>query len=428
MPTLSARLFLSHTLSSHLVLNLSILCASFISVFQETCFSQEKSSINNAAAVKQLLDEYESHMGRQAGFEATYDRIANVMNETAREYSMLQIEGFLQQSAAESALMSEIELSLSIPANPRPTNTPAQRTNRNAVQRDIDAIRNRLNVEVALRSEQVRQLSAAQQTTVRRRLEALGDLSKLQQDVVGWKQKWPSFFESLWRFSDPEGTQTKLENEEILAQLKTASPTNISAKIVQGLVELRLHQSDEALGSLESALKQETMLSPIANAARSVVHAYRFEPKKSKSDILQAIKLAPKSPYVHWFRAELAAMNGEFPLAKKELAALLTRQEHEIAARRMLAIIGSSHPSKSSRESAITLQHAKLVSDLTGSENWYSELVLAMALNNSGNEIEALEKAQHAISLARDENLELCEVVLKWIDSKEPTLEWKFVR
>jgi len=99
----------------------------------------------------------------------------------------------------------------------------------------------------------------------------------------------------------------------------------------------------------------------------------------------------------------------------------------EIAARRLQAILGSIRSGKTARESAIALQNAQLVSDLTGSENWYSELVLGMALNATGNSIEAQAKAEHARSLAKDENVALCDTVLAWIETKEP-IEWKFLR
>ena len=99
----------------------------------------------------------------------------------------------------------------------------------------------------------------------------------------------------------------------------------------------------------------------------------------------------------------------------------------EIAARRLQAVLRSIRSGKTARESAIALQHAQLVSDLTGSENWYSELVLGMALNATGNSIEAQAKAEHARSLAKDENVALCDTFLAWIETKEP-IEWKFLR
>ena len=62
---------------------------------------------------------------------------------------------------------------------------------------------------------------------VRRHLEAVNDALKLQQDIMEWQQKGMSFLDSYWRFSDPEGNQTKAYNEQILKQWKLASAENV---------------------------------------------------------------------------------------------------------------------------------------------------------------------------------------------------------
>jgi hypothetical protein len=132
---------------------------------------------------------------------------------------------------------------------------------------------------------------------------------------------------------------------------------------------------------------------------------------------------------VLWLRAVQAAMLGDLASAKKDFAQLVSIQNFEIAARRQQVIVASIRPktSSSSRDAKEALKHAQLVSDLTGTEDWYSELILAMAFNATGKSMEALESAEHAKSLATDENLERCTTVLKWIETKQP-LEFKLYR
>ena len=83
-------------------------------------------------------------------------------------------------------------------------------------------------------------------------------------------------------------------------------------------------------------------------------------------------------------------------------------------------------PGKSSKDSADALKHAQLASDLSGDDNWYSELVLSMAMNVAGKTEEALAKANHANELAKEESTEKCRQVIDWIKKKE-SLDWTFV-
>jgi tetratricopeptide (TPR) repeat protein len=420
------------TLAINIALCIFALTAVF-SVFQNLCWSQEKKTERNvsgfdATALKRLLEEYDSHMGKQAAMESTYQRLSTVFLETQNEIAELESEMLRQQFAAQLTTMQAIDFSMSTP-RPSATESRDRKTiqQQNAANNQYVATVNEINKQLTMRSEQVRQLSNAERVTIKRRLEAMQDLAKLQRDVATWKQKLPTFLDSYWRFSDPEGIHTKAENEEILAALKLATPSNLSARIIQGLVELRLGQTQEALESLNKVVIEETALSPVAMAARGLVHAVRNEKKEAKTNMQNALKVAPKNLLVVWLKCQMDVVQGDFAGSKKELAILTKEQDHEIAARRRQAVLGSIRSGKTARESAIALQHAQLVSDLTGSEDWYSELVLGMALNATGNSIEAQAKAEHARLLAKDENVALCDNVLAWIETKEP-IEWKFFR
>jgi len=86
--------------------------------------------------------------------------------------------------------------------------------------------------------------------------------------------------------------------------------------------------------------------------------------------LIAAYKLAPKNTYVLWLRANHFAMQGDYASAKKELTPLVIGQQHEIAARRRIAILSAIRPLKTARDSAKGLKHARLASALTGSDNW----------------------------------------------------------
>ena len=382
----------------------------------------------SAAAVNRAHAEYDAHMSKQAGFESTYNRIGKVFQDTELDLSSIRNEGIQQQFAIANLAFQQLAIGDPGQSNsntPRRPNTvrlsPAELERNNLL-----ATKTRIDIEATMRSEQLRQLSATQQAIVRRRMEAARDFEKLQQEVSAWQQKWPALFDPYWRHTDPEGMRTQQENQETLTALKLRAPSNVPAMIAQGLVEIRLGQTREAIKTLDEAIRLDTALNVVAFAARCLAYSVLDEKQKSKMDLQKAIAAAPKSSYLKWLRADLAASQGDFPTAKKELASLLTQQDHEIGARRYLAVLTAIRPGKSSKDSADALKHAQLASDLSGSENWYSELVLSMALNVAGKTEEALAKAIHANELAKDESADKCRQVIDWIENKEP-LDWKFV-
>ncbi len=404
-------------------------------IFQNFSFSQDAKPLavgssggaESIQAIQRVHSEYDTHMAKQTGFEATYQRIGKVFKETELEMGTIQNEGIRQQFALSNLAFKNMQL-----GNPSRTPLPPNLTRQEIfeaqlVRNTAVAEQNRIGIESTIRNEQLRQLSATQIAIVRRRMEASRDFEKLQQEFSVWQQKWPALFDPYWRHTDPEGMHTKQENEETLAALKLRAPTNVPAMIAQGLVELRLGQTRDAIKTLDEAIQIDTALNVVAFAARSLAHSVLDEKQKSKMDLQKAIAASPKSPYLKWLRADLAASQGDFPTAKKELTSLLTQQDHEIGARRFLAVLTAIRPSKGTKDSADALKHAQLASDLSGSENWYSELVLAMALNVAGKTEDALAKAVHANGLAKEESADKCRQVIDWIENKEP-LKWKFVQ
>jgi hypothetical protein len=377
----------------------------------------------------QINADFDAFLKLHATFETTYERIGKVFEDTDRDLAAIKNEGIQQQFAVIALTMARFQIGDAIATLPLPDpNSNRIEFNKRALEiNNLSVAQTQADIEVAMRSEQVRQLSLTQQSTIRRRLEAANDFQKLQQDLLDWQNKWPTFFDQYWRFTDPEFIRTKAENNEILEQLKLASARNIPARMTQALVELRLGDSATSLATLTETIHHETPLKPVALAARASVYAYRDEKQKSKADMQHALRLAPKNNYVQWYRALVAAKYSDVGTAKKELGSLVNLQTHEIAARRLLAILSSTAQKPGPRDAATALQHAELVSDLTGEDDWYSELVLSMALKVSGDNKKALATAEHAKELAQDENQELCESVMDWIEHNNQ-LHWKFIR
>ncbi len=386
-----------------------------------------------AAAIMRAHADYGSFMDKRTGFETTYKRIEKVFEETQGDLMSIRSEWLQQQ--IELSNLSFQQMVLGDPQQPntqqRPTNLPANsnRANRRGLspaELETNAILNAktaIDIESAMRSEQIRQLSVTQQAVFRRRMEATRDFEMLRKEFSTWQQKWPSQFDPYWRHTDPECIRTVQENEEALEAMKARSPLNVPALIAQGLLETRLGRPGDAIKTLDAAIRMDTNLNPIAYSARALTHS---DKQKSKLDLTKAIGSAPKNPYVKWLRAKLAASQGDFSTAKNELSGLLALQDHEIAARRFIAVLIAIRPGKSAKDPADALQHAKLASDLTGKENWYSELVLSMALNVSGKTEEARTKAEHAKELSKDESAGLCTKVIEWIETKGP-INWEFI-
>ena len=416
--------------SSMIVTIFTIGCALF---FQNSLHSQDgnprsagsSGGADSVLAIQRIHSEYDAHMAKQAGFESTYERIGKVFNETELEIGTIQNEGFQQQFALSNLAFKSMQIG-NLTRNPPNLGSRQEQVDATAVRNAAIAEQNRIGFESSNRTEQLRQLSVTQQAIVRRRMEAARDFEKLQKEVLVWQLKWPALFDPYWRYTDPEGTHTKQENEETLAALKLRSPINVPAMIAHGLVEIRLGQSREAVKTLDEAIRIDTPLNVVAFAAQSLAHSTLDEKQKSKMDLQKAIAAAPKNAYLKWLRADLAASQGDFPTAKKELTSLLTLQDHEIGARRFLAVLIAIRPGKSSKDSADALKHAQLASELSGSESWYSQLVLSMALNVAGKTDEALAKAIHANELAKEESTDKCKQVIDWIENKKP-LEWQFV-
>ena len=376
---------------------------------------------SDANAVKRVHGDYDAYMAKRTGFEATYTRIGKVFEETEVDLTSIRNTELQQQMALSNLAFQQMNIT-----DPGPITSlrPGSRANldRNMAQNN----RARIDIEAAMRSEQLRQLSTTQQAVFRRRLEAARDLETLRNDVSVWQQKWTALFNPYWQFTDPEGIRTIAQNQEVLEALKGRAENNVPALLAQGLVEFRLGQTTEAIKTLDEVIRLNTQLNPIALAARSLAHASKNDKQKAKVDVQKAIGAEPKNPYVKWLRASLTASQGDFATSKKELGNLVSIQEHETAARRFLAVLIALRPAKGKKDPADALDHAQMAADLSGQQNWYSELVLSMALHVSGKSEEAIAKAEHAKELATGEMVVRCENVIAWIKTDEP-LDWKFV-
>jgi tetratricopeptide (TPR) repeat protein len=370
------------------------------------------------------MAEYEKHMSGQIVLVQTYERLMTVFRETENDIVQLKNERIRRELAMEETMMAAMVFASTTPApTPVPFNQRNLLTPQAIANRNYNAARGAFMLELNNGSGQLSQLNSTEQYSVRRRAEAFQDYQQLEMDLAQWNQKWPLFFDRFWQFSDPESKRTAAENEAILAELANASAGHTPALIIKGLVEYRLGQSDQALISLGQAISQNTMLDPIAYAARALVYESRDDGPRARKEMTLAFKAAPQNTYVMWFKAKWAGAQGDFSTAKKLLTRLVDTQQHEVASRHLLAILTAMQPNPLRRDIEAAITHARLASDFTGEEDWFSELVLAMALQVQNKKKESLEKAEHALELAEDTNQERCKKVIEWIENNGP-LEW----
>jgi hypothetical protein len=271
------------------------------------------------------------------------------------------------------------------------------------------------------------QLESASRLIVQRRMKVFQDGAKWQQDVAKWIEERPKFFARYWRFTDPNRIVARSECDALLTAFKTHSSNNYPAIIAQALLEERLGQTTEALEHIDLVLKEKTPLHGVALAVRGVIYGATQENKKANVDFIAALKVDRENPYFRFLRARYAASQQEWKVAEEEATAILKSKELELDARRLLAAIYSIRAQKIPKYAIKAKEQAQLVQGFSGDTDWYSNLLVAMALGVSKASDEALVEGEKSLVLASDEQKPLVESILASIRSKDEYL-WDFQR
>ena len=126
-----------------------------------------------------------------------------------------------------------------------------------------------------------------------------------------------------------------------------------------------------------------------------------------------------------WLRARIAASQKQFGTAESEWKPLVNLKPFELEARRSLALVAYARSEKTPSAAKQSLKEARLAFDLEPTHDWFSHLVLALALRAAKDDPEAAKELDQARELATDENAALCERLRETIDAGEPFV-WDF--
>lgn len=366
---------------------------------------------------KRIFDNFQRNQDNLRKTEEDFQRIGN---EGVRQqllamqssFQSMQIEGAQREIAEQNRRLPNAR-SMAMP------NLLNQHFNILEIQRAM------ANLETESRRLELNQLDAAAQATVRRRIECFQNGFALQQEWAQWQQDWLGFMARYWPHSDPERKFTRAEIEARLQVLKGSDPEDFAAILTSALLMERLGLLDEALESIDRVIAAQTALGSTAMYAKGFILYALKRDKDAKTALQAAAKETTKSPYERWIRARIAASRKQLPNAETEWKALLTLKPFEIEARRSLALVHYARLENSARESKKALKEAQLAYDLEPTHDWYSHLVLGLALSAAKMEPEALKQLDQAETKATDENLELCTRVRQAIEQRQ-VIEWDF--
>ncbi len=386
---------------------------------------------NRLDAVRRIGQDFRLHLEKQKTLTAEFERHQKTIQDTESEFTKIRRESLNKQQALMIAAANETAIAtLTRSINPD--------ANANAPSHFISGLattvgNESMQIQIAERlkqiaaSQELAQLDSVTQAVVRRRIETMQAVFDVQRQWLELEKQWPQFFARYWPNLDPERKHSLTHNTEVLQLLKQQPPENPFATIASALMLERTKKADDGIRLVDRVIEQPGIHLPAAYATRALLYASLGDRKKSQADLKKAIKADSKSPYVRWMRAQIAADNKEWSTAETEASALTAIPEHEVPARRLLALILSMKPSRSSRSLAKCQKESQLAFDLEPSHNWFSHAALAHTHHIAEQDDEALKQIDLAIKLATEENIEFCHDLKTAIDSKA-AFQWDFMR
>lgn len=397
---------------------------------------EPKLELQQFEALRIIHREFDQHTERRTQLRQDRERMQATLNETEQEMRNIRDESLRKQmdlmqlqweeASYDAALQDEADRI----TNLRPA-TAQERARENSSSRANQTL---LGINQLLtRNDQrsvsldLSQLESASRLIVQRRMKVFQDGAKWQQDVAKWIEERPKFFDRYWRFTDPSRILPRPECEAMLSVFKMHASNNYPAIIAQSLLEERLGQTIEARQHIDIVLKEKTPLHGVATAVRGVIHGATKEPKKANTDFIAALKIDRTNPYFRFLRARYNASQQEWKVAEDEATAILKSKELELDARRLLGAIYAIRAQKIPKYVIKAKEQARLIHGFTGDSEWYSNLLMAMALSVSNATDEALIEGEKSLSQASDEQKPFVESIVASIQSKDAFL-WDFQR
>ena len=365
-------------------------------------------------ALEQMQLDYADYLAQRKRLHDEYNQVLDTIRKTEEDFQRIGDDGMRQRLMAMQISMLSMQLEARISELPSQFAPLGNRTFR---ERDLEneqreqLVRSKMSVDLnsAMRGEELRQLDAAAQATVRRRIESLETGIRLQQQWLQWQEEWPNFMGRYWPHSDPERRFTRAEIENRLMVLKNADSEDYAAAITSALLRDRLGQHDAALAILEDVVRANTALQSTALLAKASVLYSLDKGSAAKSSFVTAAKFRSQSPMDRWLRARIAASQKQFGTAESEWKPLVNLKPFELEARRSLALLYCARSERVPANGKKALKEAQMAYDLEPRPDWFPHFVLSLALEAEGRSDEALKQLRKAEEKATEENRELCK-------------------
>lgn len=386
-------------------------------------------AIDQLAALTEIRNDYADYLAKRARIHDDYRKVEETLRRTAEELQRIGNDALRQQLLAMQSTLQSMQIEETLfgltgdaadpAANPRRRRGPP------GMEGELLRAKAMADLDVAIRAVQLNQLDAASQATVRRRLDCIQTGMTLQNEWLQWQQGWPTFLQRYWPHADPERRFTRKQIEARLAILRDAAPEDYAAMIASALLLERLGRDEDALATIDRVIAARTVFDSTALCVKGLILNSRQEDKASKDALQLAAKRANRSLFDRWIRARIAASRREFAAAEAQWKTLATLKPFELEARRSLALVAYARSEKTPSAAKQSLKEARLAFDLEPTHDWYSHLVLALALRAAKDDREGDEELRQSRELATDENAELCERLRESLETGEP-FAWDF--
>ena len=381
------------------------------------------------SALAEIRSDYVDYLAKRTRIHDDYRKVEETLRQTAEDLQRIGNDALRQQLLAMQSTLQSMQIEETLFGLTNDTATPAagarRRTGPPGVEGNLLRAKAVADLDVAIRAVQLNQLDAASQATVRRRLDCIQTGMTLQNEWLQWQQGWPTFLQRYWPHADPERRFTRQEIDARLAILRDAAAEDYAAMIASALLLERLGRYEDALVTIDRVIAARTVFDSTALCVKGLVLNSRQDDKASKDSLQLAAKRANRSPFDRWIRAQIAASRGEFAAAEAQWKTLVTLKPFELEARRSLALVAYARSEKTPSAAKQSLKEARLAFDLEPTHDWFSHLVLALALRAAKDDPEAAKELDQARELATDENAALCERLRETIDAGEPFV-WDF--
>ena len=176
-------------------------------------------------ALKKIQKDYREHLKKRERILQDYRTVEETIKQTEEDFQRIGSDAVRNQLLAmQSSMQSQqfVDALRNIPNQQNYLRTlPGGNTSRTRLE--VGRAQNRLvkgkanaDLNTAIKQEELRQLDAASQLTVKRLMESIQSGINLQNEWLVWQQDWYRFLGLYWTYSDPERKCNRSEIESRL--------------------------------------------------------------------------------------------------------------------------------------------------------------------------------------------------------------------